>query len=203
MEVAADFSGISLKPLGRQLQSQAGNMTPTHHGPRATSSRHSWMACQIPDQAPAFTPEVHGERPLHCRWVWHRYEWQHKSMRHMSNVNCIAQCHLKVRTPTVLLPATHHRLNGWYPFCESPPMNLSPLLMLYLALQSSTQSLNSFSWFTSCWFDLSHNLFVSPDFSTQGFGFYTYVNLLLYFLELSEALSLHGHVPVFLVWSLS
>lgn len=171
-----DFSGISLKPLGRQLQSQAGNMTPTHHGPRATSSRHSWMACQIPDQPPAFTPEVHGEGSLHCRWVWHRYEWQHKSMRHMSNVNCIAQCHPSVCTPTVLLPATHHRLNGWYPFCESPPTNLPPFLMLYLTLQPSTQSLNSFSWLTSCWFDLFHNLCFSWLFYPRFWLLY-YVNL--------------------------
>lgn len=65
----AYFSGISLKPLGRQLQSQTCSMTPTGHGSRATRSRHNWMACQILDQAPGFTP---GEGSLPCRWVWHR-----------------------------------------------------------------------------------------------------------------------------------
>lgn len=56
----------------------------------------------------------------------------------------------------------------WTPFHEP----VSYYLCCIWHCEPSIWSLNSFSWLASCWFDLFHNLLVSPDFSTQGLGFY-------------------------------
>lgn len=128
--------------------------------------------------------------------------WQHKSMRHMSNINCIAQCLLRVYTPTCSSSSNPSQIEWLITFLQTSLHKLvSCCLCSIWHDEPSIWSLNSFSWLTSCWFDLFHNLLVSPDFCTQGLGFTSH--LLLYFLKLSEAFSLHGHVSVFLVWSLS
>lgn len=170
MEVAAkgcifqwDFSETSGKTA------PVPDLQPEPHTPWSQSHQQQAQLDGLSNTRPAAW--LHPRRRITALQMGVTQVWQHKSVTHMSDVNCITECHWQSAPWQVLLPATHHRLNGWYSFCEAPSMNLSPVAYVVSDIVSLLSGHWIFSWL-AYWFALFHNLLVSPDLSTQGLGFY-------------------------------